>query len=242
MIDDLNRLHPTGEGAQGQLLEDCSIQSQDGRIAVYFRNLDQHVIQEIAEADIVLGCVAWLTNFPILEALTVKRNVSIIVQKEDFLRHDVPGHEQWKTRLRGLYDSLSCELEHHMFGDNLLSSVSISTVHGMDPVRCVGNHNRDRPKAFPRMHNKFLVFCRERSHAELLVSKPDGYTYIVPYAVWTGSFNFTTTATLSLENALVINEKNTVRAYYREYGQIAALSERLDWAREWAAPEWQIEG
>ncbi|MNJ81293.1 hypothetical protein D3C77_800280 [compost metagenome] len=58
--------------------------------------------------------------------------------------------------------------------------------------------------------------------------------------MWTGSFNFTKNATLSLENALFITDPKIVNAYFEEYGQIAAMSEELDWTSEWVAPVWRI--
>ena len=57
--------------------------------------------------------------------------------------------------------------------------------------------------------------------------------HIHPYAVWTGSFNFTRNATMSFENAVVLYDPNIVRAYYHEYGQIVFLSESLDWTKSW---------
>lgn len=61
-----------------------------------------------------------------------------------------------------------------------------------------------------------------------------------PYAVWTGSFNFSDNGTKSFENAVVIEDVAIAEAYLEEWGQIAALSEPLDWSSEWMAPEWRI--
>ena len=62
----------------------------------------------------------------------------------------------------------------------------------------------------------------------------------VPYAVWTGSFNLTETAEKSLENALLIKNPKIVEAYYKEYGQICAMSEPLNWESNWIEPQWRI--
>lgn len=40
---------------------------------------------------------------------------------------------------------------------------------------------------------------------------------IVPYAVWTGSFNFTKNACASFENAVVLREPAIVKAFFEEY-------------------------
>jgi len=64
--------------------------------------------------------------------------------------------------------------------------------------------------------------------------------FFEPYEVWTGSFNFTKNATYSFENAVLSKDQNIVGAFFREFGQIAALSESLDWETEWTAPDWRI--
>jgi hypothetical protein len=100
----------------------------------------------------------------------------------------------------------------------------------------MGNHNSNKNPAFPRMHNKFLVFCR----VDILREKTYPEVDIVPYAVWTGSFNFTMNATMSLENALVLWNRAIAAAYYDEWQQILSLSEPLDWESNWCEPEWRI--
>ena len=63
---------------------------------------------------------------------------------------------------------------------------------------------------------------------------------MIPYAVWTGSFNLTKNASYSFENAIYTTDSEIVRAYYNEYGQIASMSEPLDWESDWIEPEWRI--
>lgn len=122
----------------------------------------------------------------------------------------------------------------------------------IDPVRCVGNYNANNQPAFPRSHHKFILFCRYRehcqcqeclflhdmSHCDYCSDRAYGNRHIEPYAVWTGSFNFTKSATASFENAVVLQDEKIVQAFYAEYGQIAAISEPLDWTSAWMAPEW----
>lgn len=67
-----------------------------------------------------------------------------------------------------------------------------------------------------------------------------GFDYIKPYAVWTGSFNFSKTATQSFENALYILEPSIVQAYFSEWSQLTALSEPLNWESVSIFPEWMI--
>jgi hypothetical protein len=252
--------------------EDLSRAAPSGGVVVYFQQLEAHLIQAIRQADCVVGCVAWLTHPGILAALAaVPHGVQLIVQKEDFLRPDL-GQEQtpspaWRTQLQAQYAALQCSWDRYAFPPPLCDC-SVASDPGIEPVRCVGNVNRDQAPAHPRMHHKFLVLCRvsTRYHpwavheigatwgSEVSAAEPEAahdwsaYTLwewearavIVPSAVWTGSFNCTITATWSLDNALYLTIPAVVEAYYREWAQIAARSEPLDWQSEWAAPEWRI--
>jgi phosphatidylserine/phosphatidylglycerophosphate/cardiolipin synthase-like enzyme len=86
--------------------------------------------------------------------------------------------------------------------------------------------------AFPRMHHKFIVFCRNEESTS-------GYSNYEPYAVWTGSFNFTKNAGFSFENAVFLRDERLAMAYFREYAEIAAISEPLNWDSEWIQPQWR---
>lgn len=230
-ITDLNAVTPDSDGNYPSTVHgDNSTSSRDGQVRVYFRGLTAALIEEIGRADAVFGCVAWLTDFAILDALRGK-DVAIVVQKEDFLRPDLGAKSDWKTRLRSKYDALSCDLTRYSFG-NMIGHMSTSGDPTLEPIRCVGNYNRDKVPAFPRMHNKFLIFSRVKD-------KEDEPT-LEPYAVWTGSFNLTLNAQQSLENAVLMTEPTLVDAYFREFGQIMAISEQLDWHSDWAAPEHRI--
>ena len=214
--------------------EDYSVDSCD--IRVLFKNLEDNLCNLILEADAVFGCVAWMTSEKILSALS-KTNASIIVQKEDLWRPDLdtsryPG---WKQKLLDKYMLIktSCErLELHPPANRL----SFSTDPAIDGVRCVGLFNREKKPASPRMHHKFLVFAkRSGSFNKHGVGNPP-----VPYAVWTGSFNFTHNSSQSFENAVYITNSVVADAYFLEYQQILAFSEPLDWTEDWCAPEWRI--
>ncbi|MFZ6047342.1 phospholipase D-like domain-containing protein [Pseudomonas sp. CR3202] len=232
-MDDLNKFELENDGNYDKNFTDNSTASSSG-VTVYFRNIEERLLQHIKESDAVFGAIAWLTSYSILDALAELNNVSIVVQKEDFLRPDVGSRSDFKKTLRTKYKSLKCNLTRYSFS-NILSSVSVCSDPSIDPVRCVGNHNSEKKPAFPRMHNKFLIFARVEEGTE-----DHDIETVTPYAVWTGSFNLTKNATMSLENALFITDKKIVNAYFEEYGQIAAMSEELDWRSEWVAPEWRI--
>jgi hypothetical protein len=192
-------------------------------VEVYFKNIEKHLIRHIDAADVVIGCVAWLTNWTILEALSKKRGVSIIVQKEDFLRPDDAGSRAaWNTRLRAAYDKLPATLDRYDSGfvGTVLGGMSRGADLSISAVRCVGNYNSEKVPASPKSHHKFVVFAR----SEWGMSSPyeDTRLMFVPYAVWTGSFNFTQNAVRSFENAVLMTDEKVVRAYLSEYAQVAA--------------------
>jgi hypothetical protein len=210
-------------------------QTVHSSVTAHFGDLTTRAAQFIRESEALVGCVAWLTDFNLLDAL-VGRPVALIVQKEDFLRPD--GSEDgnaWKRTLRRKYAALSGGFERHDFPVPL-SSASYAGDATLDPIRCVGNHNSARSPAMPRMHHKFLV------RLEPFVEDAHGYyaTRYRPVAVWTGSFNFSRNAGLSFENATVIESTEIAGAYLDEFSRIATLSEPLDWESDWVYPEWRI--
>lgn len=205
-------------------------------VSVYFKNLEQEICNHIGKADYIFGCVAWLTNKNILKSLS-KKNCSIIIQKEDFLRPDFNQIKSNKNEIYNLYKSLKCNIGRFAF-KNLISELSVCTDPAIDPVRVMGLSNSNRKFTLPRMHNKFIVFGRnvakEPYQDETFIDN------IYLYGVWTGSFNFTQNATLSFENAVYIEDQKITQAYFKEFGQIMALSEKLDWESEYISPEWRV--
>lgn len=234
-MDNYNRYQLENVEGNGISFEDNSVVDIERETQVYFRNIEKHLLRHIEEANVVLGCVAWLTSEPILEKLASKDYISIIVQKEDFLRPDIDSGNRntWKKWLQEKYMSLQSGLDRFMF-DNILRSVSYCADYSIEAIRCVGNYNRDKKPAFPRMHNKFLIF------AKIVEADDDSWGRVIPYGVWTGSFNLTKNATYSFENAIYTTDSEIVRAYYNEYGQIASMSEPLNWESDWIEPEWRI--
>jgi hypothetical protein len=211
-----------------------------GDITCLFKNLEEELIKRIKSADAVVGCVAWLTNPRILDAL---KNVpaSILVQKEDFLRPDMDTEKDtaWASKLRKQYSSIRPFYWHNGGGDEVDDIVNIYSVarpcFDNEAIRCVGNHNSEKKPAFPRMHNKFLVFL---TRIEPLLHEhdccPERYK---SSAVWTGSFNFTVAGNRSFENAVIIEDCAIARRYTKEWYQILGFSEFLDWNSEWCSPD-----
>ncbi|MEP6517486.1 hypothetical protein [Microcoleus vaginatus] len=220
-----------------------NVTSSDAQISVYFRNIENELICKINEYPVVVGCVAWLTHEGILNALSSRKRVSIIIQKEDFLRPDTGN---WSSNnLRKMYASLplgpSGLTDTGERWGSLLASLNSHSSWESEPVRWVGNFNREKKPAFPRMHNKFLIFCDIDAVTGNEPDFDEGHIEIVPRAVWTGSFNLTNNATRSLENATYIKDVDIVNAYYAEWQYIFALSEIIPnefWDYAWSPPDY----
>lgn len=236
----LNEAKIRDADGQPESLIDPKASSIDGKTHALFRDLENEIINRIREADVIVGCVAWLTNGAILRELSKKQSVAIVIQKEDFLRPDLDVGSNWKQELRESYEALKCVFERY---DEALKGTALHFMSscgdpGIDPIRCVGNFNKDKKPAFPRAHHKFLVFCRTLPNKS--VDPNSRSASFEPYAVWTGSFNLTHNAVNSLENVIVSEDKNIIRSFFEEWAQVEAISEPLNWSSEWVAPEWRI--
>jgi len=183
-------------------------------VNVDFRTIKDTIINAIDDADIIFGCVAWVRDKDLLRALSLKKT-SLIIQKEHGLRS-----------IRRLYDTFS-------FGYKFCDMPEIDTENYsntiINPVRCLGNIYDKENNCGPRMHNKFLIYC-----------KMVGNSIYLPYAYSTGSFNFTANSSLSLENTSFVKGKINPLKFYVEYLKILALSEPLDFKNEYLNPEWNF--
>ena len=204
-------------------------------VKVIFHRQKEEILEYINQYNSVMGCVAWLTDGDILKALATKEIVSIIVQKEDFLRPDLSSSNK---RLQKLYASLPT-YEHRKYLSSLAASLSIGGDQSLKAIRCMGNHNSEKSPSFPRMHHKFLVFTNDFAFN---LNAPPQYSWTISDSdcVWTGSYNLSYTSQHSLENVVVLRSEEIVRAYIDEWSQMLALSEPLDWESPWCAPEWRI--
>lgn len=290
MSENFNEENVREIGGQHERLKDYQTSSENGVITVYFRNLEQHLIKHIMDADVVIGAVAWVTSKNVLKALTTRLGVALLVNKEDSWRPDLINQQKGyykspsqKAELKELYEDLPWLQRRFELG-GLVDRLTWE----IEPIRCVGNYYdqskiktfpQSEMKTFPRMHNKFILFCKmkttERGYGQertveyiyeesgwkkkVVKSKiNDKYwqqnfsvpfhesgllletNYITPYAVWTGSFNFSKSATQSFENALYILDPSIIQAYLSEWNQIAALSESLDWDSDVLSPDFMI--
>jgi hypothetical protein len=202
-----------------------------GTTTVVFDYHARVLSDEIRRWPVVVGCTAWLTNEDVLLALR-ERSVSLIVQKEDWLRPDDPGSRALLREMYGKLQGIS-NFEAGVFYNIPEQS--------FDAVMCCGIANDDQNQPVQRMHHKFMVFCdagiRLRTFsADGLDVKEEMLRLIEPKAVWTGSFNPTHNGTRNLENTVLIRDEVIARAYFDEWKAVLGLAEPLDWEAEWVAP------
>ena len=204
---------------------------RSGNITCYTAHLAEELSAHIAAADAVVGCMAWLTSRVVLKALSeVQMGCQIVVQKEDFIRPGIVSRGELQnmySRVRSPGDGYDlpppgCDL-------NTCGDAS----EQVDPIRCLGEVHYDDRKAHPRMHHKFFVFCR-RGKQDYRNRIP-----LIPFAVWTGSFNATENATRSMENAVVIDDTKVAVFYANEWARLYAMSEPLDWKERFMNPEFK---
>ncbi len=111
-------------------------------------------------------------------------------------------------------------------------------------VRCFGirnNRNGEPWNRPPLMHNKFLVFARglEQPVTGCEEDRPALDHHWRVEMVWTGSYNLNILSPRSRENAVIIRDPVIGDAFLREWAEIIALSEPLDWDSEWVDPQWR---
>lgn len=221
----------------------------NAEVEVYFREIKSAILSRIEKYPVVAGCVAWLTDFDIINALASKE-VSIILQKEDLFRLDLAEDPHaFRSKLRKSYDSVpgrfdfaalprEVSLSHlnncygfysDFYGDGYRSGLASTS---MNAFRCAGNHNANNSPAFPRMHNKFMVFCEHSS----------AWSTYIPVEVWTGSYNMSSSASYGFENGVAIKSYGIAMSYLKEFCDIALLSEPLDWTHGTISPEFGLNG
>ena len=165
---DLNTLSVLGENF-GSKHDGCTVE-------FVCRDLEQRLVSLIGQHDAFVGCVAWLTNPIILNAMA-RKSLGVVVQKEDFLRPDTAKREGgrgfdsavYRRKLRKQYEDAVYALYEigNMVpaGTDSLNPFAIDGIDGRclqegtmaGDVRCFGKHSTFKGQIIPRMHNKFIV-------------------------------------------------------------------------------------
>lgn len=219
---------------------DHSISVSNCDVEIIFRNIKERLISKLNNPGCcILGCVAWLTDFNILDAMKNK-SCGILIQKEDFLRPDKPDiPNDWKNILRTKYENTTLADIHTQFcfrfefESKLDDTMGCTKKSRMGEIRCSGHNPKynlnQKHYTKPLMHNKFLVLGEMKDFC--------GYTAFIPKEVWTGSFNMSSNANHSLENVVLIKNEEVAIAYTKEWANLYLDSESLDWKSEWHKPD-----
>jgi hypothetical protein len=205
-------------------------QSFSDVLQVVMRDQLQHVCEFIRQYPCIVGCVAWLTHERVVGALATRKRVSLVVQKEDFLREAGAGYSgQFRTRLRAGYGSLRCGLTiDQLVPDTQPPPAGDARVGA---VRCFGLGRTQAQERRPVMHHKFLVggeFSDEREPKVAFDAQ----------AVWTGSFNPSLNGDRSIDNSVILRHPNFAHVYAREWLALLVRSEPLNWESNEPLSQW----
>lgn len=190
---------------------------ENSKIKVYFDDLEKHLIDYISKSSYVMGCVAWLTNRNIIDALDNTKGTKIIVNKEEFLSTKMKeGQKFFYKCLRGKYNDIpdifesqcSCCLKKIKLCANFTKTFGTINQKNGAILTCGIVNN------LSKMHHKFLIFLDDN---------------LSTVGVWTGSYNLSKNSNNSLENALYITEPDIIMAYVNEFLSIYSFSEPFDW-------------
>lgn len=202
--------------------KNCHYKLISSLIQPHFEKLEENLIDYIEKSSYIIGCVAWLTNRNILEALECKKGVKIIINKEEYLNSNMKKSQRFFYKcLRGRYNdipdlfNINCEcckkfVKNCNNFNNIFEPISKNNDSEKNgAILTCGIVNN-----FSRMHHKFLIFINDKFE---------------PIGVWTGSYNLSNTSNFSLENALYITDKNIIMEYIKEFFAIYSFSESYNW-------------
>lgn len=184
-------------------------------VECHFRDLQKILVGEIEKADIVLGCVAWISDPVVLESLT-KKSVALILDSKV---------NRMGKKLKSLYQELKDTNKEPIYE-------MLTNGFGSEKYLCYTDlNNQPVPKAYAEdwnfesglyavdgfyryMHHKFLILLKQAPPCFHC-----GRKKYIP-TVWTGSFNFTKNASKGLENAVIIRNQYISASYLCEFLEI----------------------
>jgi hypothetical protein len=192
------------------------------------------IIRRYGTGGTVLGCVAWLSNSEVLEALGTCRRVLIVVNKEDYSRWGGGSMLKKYEALPRFDEPLSKAFEHiegplkalenrRTEGDSRYLAVR-SFGSPLDSGGGGGGAWRGAGRAGIE-HCKYLIFFKGASHTKTTVDNVTGsvrretVTKDVPAAVWMGSMNMTKASESHHETAQFIESEKLATAYLEDFSQ-----------------------
>lgn len=192
-----------------------STSTPHGVATAHFGELRRPLLEFIEGSEVVVGCVAWITERYILESLA-RRPVALVVQKERWWKKTDARGQALARRYAALRGGLNAAMFPAPLGVKTFRGKEVPNDVNLAPIACVGYGSGAQNQ--PLMHHKFIVRC---TVAE------DGI--LSPVAVWSGSFNFSGNANNSFENAVEIHDPAIATAYLAEFALVASVSEPMAW-------------
>ena len=185
-------------------------------ITVYFSNIEANLVSHIDASTYCVGCVAWMTNRTILNALANLQGCMMVVQNDAINANQ----DSLYKKLPNLYDNLPPDLVAKTMRGNYHTLQRLFKICQALPTkdavcRCGFDKMSSatyQPHHQPLMHHKFLVFFNSQLRIK---------------GVWTGSYNFTFNANQSFENGIFITDKNTIMKYLKEFILVMQSSQHL---------------
>lgn len=181
------------------------------------RDIKQHLLGYISKASYCIGCVAWCTDFDILDALASKNGVSMIVQNDKVATRNYK-HDTFRVRLRDKYRNLK-RFDWPNWEKAFWQGIPNIPVATLLPSHLTGKDNcsvryagckqtqEERNKArqgdqISMMHHKFLMYADAKGRI---------------YGVSFGSFNFTFNASQSDEDLVYVEDPRVVQHFFMTY-------------------------
>lgn len=175
------------------------------QVSAFVGDLETHLIRMIetyGNNSILVGCVAWLSNPRIIEAMkTHCREVLLLVNDENYATWGNGKNAELYQRLPHITHSL-----RELFG-HLNTPLGQFDTKNYDPVRCIRNTGD------ALMHSKYIIFFKP-----MAFETEYGFIYRdIPAAVWTGSMNYTIKASRNQENAVFIESELIARFFFHDF-------------------------
>jgi len=167
----------------------------------------------------VVGCVAWLSNCEVLDAMARCRRAMLIVNSEHF----DDGLKEKYDRIPNWDEPLCVAFSHLETPIKALEKGRISGRSAYKSVRCFGSPSftagrNANDRASGLQHNKYLVFFEKRPYENRRTKEIEMRDY--PCAVWTGSANMTKLSEKHKENAVLIVNDEVAKVYFDGWAQI----------------------
>ena len=224
-----------GKIAQNPWKNHVNIVDNTIKMSVYFSDIHEkliNVIKQYGANNTVVGCIAWLSNRNIINTIAKYcKRVLFVVNNEDYSKWGNGKNPELYQKLPRFNQPLAVAFKHLNTPLNTLevNSNKISTSN-YAPVRAYGNPCGKGPL----LHSKYLVFFKTVTIIVTNVDKDDddGQDNVekdieIPFAVWTGSINFTEGSKNNQENAQFIINKEIAEAYFNDFSTTFMHSEPI---------------